>query len=144
MEQQKNELKRQVTKLKNEKKTQLSVAYEYLMNGIQLIKYGRRGKPKPMHIYLFEKLICWRDPTDMSLPNLKKKNDRQIPLNSIKEIKEGRDTQVFKKWPIKNKEDERIKFSFSIISDSRTLDLEAPSEIEKLLFIDKLKMVLTD
>lgn len=80
MEQQKNELKRQVTKLKNEKKTQLSVAYEYLTNGIQLTKYGRRGKPKPMYIYLYEKSICWRDPKDMSLPDMKKKQDRQISL----------------------------------------------------------------
>jgi hypothetical protein len=91
-----------------------------------------------MHIFMFEKLICWRDPKDTSLPNAKKSGERQMPLRAVKEIVEGRVTPVFKKY----KDTEKEKYSFSIITDARTLDLEAPNEIEKLLFIEKLKMIM--
>ena len=48
---------------------------------------------------------------------------------------------VFRRFPTKAG-DMREKLSFSLICDTRTLDLEAPSEIEKLLFLDKLKILL--
>lgn len=133
----KQDLKRQLKLLKTEKKTNLSIASEYLQNGATFIKYGRRGKPKPMHIFMFERTICWRDPRDTSLPNLKN-GERQIPLRLIKEITDGRVTPVFKRF----KAPEKDKFSFSLVSDFRTLDLEAPKEIEKQLFIEKLKLIM--
>jgi hypothetical protein len=68
----KRELKRQHVAMKLEKKTNLSIATEYLQNGVNMIKFGRRGKPKPMHIYLYDKKICWRDPKESSHPNSKK------------------------------------------------------------------------
>jgi hypothetical protein len=65
------------------------------------MKYGRRGKPKPMHVFMYEKTICWRDPKDLNLPNFKKSNERQIPMKEITEVVEGRTTDVFKRFPIK-------------------------------------------
>lgn len=44
-----------------------------MMNGATFIKYGKKGAPKPRHVFLFEKFLCWRDPKDMSQPNIKAK-----------------------------------------------------------------------
>jgi hypothetical protein len=49
---------------------------------------------------------------------------------------------VFKRYPTKGYDDFHEKNSFSLESNTRTLDVEAPSEIEKLLFLDKLKILL--
>jgi hypothetical protein len=138
----KQELKRQHIAIKQERKTVLSVATDYLRNGVNMVKYGRRGKPKPMHIYMADRKICWRDPKATSQTNSKKSKDRQIPITDIDSIQDGRLTDVFKRFPVKGKDDIRDKLSFSLMCQTRTLDLEAPSEIEKLLFLDKLKILL--
>ena len=48
-------------------------AFEFLMNGTTFVKYGQKGAPKPRHIFLHEKFICWRDPKAMTVPDLKSK-----------------------------------------------------------------------
>ena len=32
-------------------------AFEYMMNGATFIKYGKKGIPKPRHVFLFDKFI---------------------------------------------------------------------------------------
>ena len=92
-----------------------------MMNGATFIKYGKKGAPKPRHVYLFEKFLCWRDPKDMSQPNVKAKSKyRMIALKEIEKIVQGRTTKQFEKY--KNGKD---NLSFSIIAEDRTLDLEA-------------------
>jgi hypothetical protein len=64
-------------------------------------------------------------------------------LKAIINILEGRNTTVFRKYPMKEIKDRvKLQCSFSIISEARTLDLEAPSEVEKNLFIVNLKSLL--
>lgn len=58
----KSELKKQKTLHLNQRKLELSEAMEYLSNGQTFLKYGRRGKPKPRHVFLFDKAIKWRVP----------------------------------------------------------------------------------
>lgn len=50
--------------------TELSEAMEILTNGATFIKYGRRGKPKPMQVFLVEKAISWREPGSTEMPKL--------------------------------------------------------------------------
>ena len=58
-----------------------------MMNGATFIKYGKKGAPKPRHVFLFEKFICWRDPKDMSPPNIKAKSkNRMIAVKEIQQV----------------------------------------------------------
>lgn len=51
----------------------------------------------------------------------------------------GRVTKKFKRYKLKKDEEFKNDISFSIVSDKRTLDLEAPTEVERRLFLAKLK-----
>ena len=66
-------------------KRNIGEAFEYMMNGATFIKYGKKGAPKARHIFLHDKFICWRDPKDMRLPDLKSKRKikRMIELSKI-------------------------------------------------------------
>ena len=115
-------------------------ALEFLMNGLTFVKYGQKGAPKPRHIFLHDKFICWRDPKDISIPDLKtKKRKRYIPLKEITRVEEGRGAKTFAKY--KNGKD---LLSFSLIAESRSLDLEATSDIEKRLFLEYLKVAMAN
>ena len=74
---------------------QLSEAQEYLMNGVTFLKYGRRGKPKPRHIFLIDKALSWREPGSKSVPEKKdqKKFVRFMPILDFKDIRRGRDSE---------------------------------------------------
>lgn len=123
---------------------ELSEAQEYLTNGVTFLKYGRRGKPKPRHIFMIDKALSWREPGSQSLPNKKDQKQfvRFLPILDFKEIKIGRDSDVFKRFQIK-KETEmyRKQLSFTIYAGKRTLDFEAPTENELNTFISMLKLV---
>ena len=108
------------------------------MNGATFIKYGKKGTPKPRHVFLYDKFICWRDPKDMRQPDVKaKRKKRMIALKEIREILMGRTTKPFEKF--KNGKDH---LSFTILGNTRSLDLEAPSDIEKRVFIEYLHVVM--
>ena len=80
------------------------------MNGVTFLKYGRRGKPKPRHIFLIDKALSWREPGSKSVPEKKdqKKFVRFMPILDFKDIRRGRDSEVFKRFQIK-KETERYR-----------------------------------
>ena len=116
----------------------MSEAIEYLTNGSTFLKYGRRGKPKPRHVFLIDKAISWREPGSKIVPLLKKnkENVRYMPILDFREITFGRDSGVFKRFRIK-KETEmyREQLSFTIHAGKRTLDLEAstPKELQQFV-----------
>jgi hypothetical protein len=62
-------LRKKKEKEKNEQRKTLvetlGEAFENLNNGVIFIKYGKWGKPKPRHVFMQEKFICWRDPKDL-------------------------------------------------------------------------------
>ena len=58
---------------KNLQRKTLGEAFENLNNGVIFIKYGKWGKPKPRHVFMQEKFICWRDPKDLQSITLPKK-----------------------------------------------------------------------
>ena len=113
-------------------------AFEYMMNGATFIKYGKKGIPKPRHVFLFDKFICCRDPKDMGQPDVKaKRKKRMIALKEIREVVLGRTTKPFEKY--KNGKDH---LSFSLQGYTRSLDLEAPSDIERRIFVEYLQVVI--
>lgn len=109
------------------------------MNGATFIKYGKKGAPKARHVFLHEKFLCWRDPKDMRMPDLKSKRKikRMIELSKITEILHGRTTKQFAKY----KNEKKDVLSFSLVSEERSLDLEAPTNIEKRIFLEYLDVV---
>lgn len=141
---QERELKKQKLVAHRHQQLSLSEAMEYLTNGATFLKYGRRGRPKPRHVFLVEKAISWREPGSNEIPNAKKgnKSQRYMPILDFKEIKIGRDSDVFKRFKLK-KEHElyREQLSFTIYAGKRTLDLEASTEIELNQFIKMLQAV---
>lgn len=123
---------------------QLSEAQEYLTNGVTFLKYGRRGRPKPRHIFLIEKAISWREPGSQDIPKSQdqKKFIRYMPILDFKEIIKGRDSEIFKRFKIKKETEKyREQLSFTISAGKRTLDLEAPTENELNQFIQMLSIV---
>ena len=79
------EIRRQKTIETRQKRVQLSEAFEYLQNGATFLKYGRRGKPKPRHIFLIDKAISWREPGSSFMPETKKNKNaiRFMPLIEV-------------------------------------------------------------
>jgi len=110
-------------------------AYKIMNDGYTFRKYGKFGAPHERIVYLDEKKIIWKD-----IKNLKDRNFILIP--DITEIKEGRQTKKFKKYPSKIKKN--IDSSFSIITHKRTLDLEASNPSIKVEFISNLNIILNE
>jgi len=76
----------------------LAESYEYLSNGATFIKYGKRGAPKPRHVFLHGNHIYWRDPKDGALPDEKKKGKRNIPIKEITGYSLGRGSKNFERF----------------------------------------------
>ena len=89
-----------------------------LRNGNYFTKHHSWGKPKLRLVWTDESLevINWGDPKDQ-------KSKGSIKVSDIKEIKDG-----LAKSSIKDKDSElRLKCCFSLITTSRTLELECPT-----------------
>ena len=80
------------------------------MNGATFLKYGRRGNPKPRHIFLIDKAISWREPGSSFMPDMKKakKAIRYMPLLECTNITVGRESDAFKRFKLK-KESEKYR-----------------------------------
>ena len=65
-----------------------------------------------------------------------------MPILDFREIKIGRDSDVFKRFKIKkDSEMYREQLSFTIYAGKRTLDLEAPTENDLNTFLQMLNLV---
>ena len=114
-------------------------AYEYLMIGTTFIKYGQRGGPKSRHVFVHGMFLCWRDPRDDGVPNTKKEGVRNIPVKDIIGFDNGRSAKNFEKYKKIGKDN----VSFTIMGKQRNLDLEADSEADKQLFLNKLQILMS-
>lgn len=114
-------------------------AYEYLMIGTTFIKYGQRGGPKSRHVFVHGMFLCWRDPRDDGVPNTKKEGVRNIPVKDIIGFENGRSAKNFEKYKKIGKDN----VSFTIMGKQRNLDLEADSEADKQLFLNKLQILMS-
>ena len=141
-------LEREVKRHKNiqlrQQQMNLSEAQEYLTNGASFLKYGKRGRPKPRHIFLIDKAISWREPGSKAtpLPKDQKKFIRYMPILDIKDITYGRGSDIFKRFQIKKESEKyREQLSVTIHGGKRTLDLEASTASELEQFIQMLTIV---
>ena len=91
-----------------------------VIQGASFRKYGRRGKPHERYVWISEKedFIYWKNPKQ-SKPTVK-----SIPMHEVKDIHVGHNsTAILKRNKAPQEFDNVI---FSIESEKRTLDLQAP------------------
>ena len=99
-----------------------------LINGNYFIKHHKWGKPKLRLVWLDDKLteISWGDPKDL-VKGLKVKG--MLKVSEIKELKDG----LAKSKISDPRAAKRTACTFSIISGTRTLELECATVVLLLL-----------
>mmetsp|Transcript_42285 Transcript_42285/g.40504 ORF Transcript_42285/g.40504 Transcript_42285/m.40504 type:complete len:188 (-) Transcript_42285:455-1018(-) len=136
IQEEEKQLKKNKKQKKDQQKQQLlqeyTKAYLELQLGTIFLKYGRKGDPKFMHVFLIDKKICWKIPGSTEKP-------RHIMVKDITEVIQERESKNFlrfRKIPEQEKE-----CSLSIHTKSRTLDLVAPNLQAKKNFIENLILI---
>jgi len=100
---------------------------ERLLKGQLFLKIGRKGKPQKRLLWLSEDFteLRWKDPTNIkNVVNIITKHPRSLNIFEITSIVSGQVTEVFL---AQNRAETQDK-SFSIIADSRSIDLEIVEE----------------
>ncbi|BBM99881.1 hypothetical protein MPTK1_1g24610 [Marchantia polymorpha subsp. ruderalis] len=102
-----------------------------LKKGAQLLKYGRRGKPKfcPFRLSNDEGALIW----------FSGKEEKQLRLSAVARIVPGQRTAIFQRYPRPEKEYQ----SFSLIYGERSLDLICKDKDEAEVWILGLKALVT-
>ncbi|PHU02670.1 hypothetical protein BC332_27921 [Capsicum chinense] len=102
-----------------------------LKKGANLLKYGRRGKPKfcPFRLSNDESALVWYHD----------KEEKQLELCHVSRIIPGQRTAIFQRYPRPEKEYQ----SFSLISNDRSLDLICKDKDEAEVWITGLKAIIT-
>jgi len=100
---------------------------ERLLKGQLFLKIGRKGKPQKRLLWLSEDFteLRWKDPTKIkNVVNIIVKHPRNLNIFEITNIVPGQVTEVF----LAQNRAETQDRSFSIIADSRSIDLEIVEE----------------
>ncbi|KAH0756250.1 hypothetical protein KY290_026520 [Solanum tuberosum] len=102
-----------------------------LKKGANLLKYGRRGKPKfcPFRLSNDESAVVWYHD----------KEEKQLELCHVSRIIPGQRTAIFQRYPRPEKEYQ----SFSLICNDRSLDLICKDKDEAEVWITGLKAIIT-
>ncbi|XP_060214565.1 PH, RCC1 and FYVE domains-containing protein 1-like [Lycium barbarum] len=102
-----------------------------LKKGANLLKYGRRGKPKfcPFRLSNDESALIWYHD----------KEEKQLELCHVSRIIPGQRTAIFQRYPRPEKEYQ----SFSLIWNDRSLDLICKDKDEAEVWITGLKAIIT-
>jgi hypothetical protein len=104
-----------------------------LKKGAQLLKYGRRGKPKfcPFRLSNDESALIWYSGSE----------EKRLWLNAVSRIVPGQRTAVFQRYPRPEKEYQ----SFSLIhsNDERSLDLICKDKDEAEVWFVGLKALVS-
>ncbi|XP_009598715.1 PH, RCC1 and FYVE domains-containing protein 1-like [Nicotiana tomentosiformis] len=102
-----------------------------LKKGANLLKYGRRGKPKfcPFRLSNDESALVWYHG----------KEEKQLELCHVSRIIPGQRTAIFQRYPRPEKEYQ----SFSLICNDRSLDLICKDKDEAEVWIAGLKAIIT-
>ncbi|OAY36220.1 PH, RCC1 and FYVE domains-containing protein 1 isoform X2 [Manihot esculenta] len=109
----------------------IELAITALKKGAQLLKYGRRGKPKfcPFRLANDESALIW----------LSGKEEKHLKLSHVSRIISGQRTPVFQRYPRPEKEYQ----SFSLIYSDRSLDLICKDKDEAEVWITGLKALIS-
>lgn len=97
--------------------------------GEDFLKFGRHGKPHKKHVVVSEGLIMWG-----------KQKKRRISLTAVTKILETCETPVMKK------NDGRVSdptLCFSLVTDERTLDLQAVDVDQKAAWVEGLRGLIS-
>ena len=109
---------------------EVEAAVQLLQDGIAVIKFGRRGKPKQRKLWLTPDRCTLRVCEEGDLAT------KGCALSDILELHEGCDTAVFNKtpsqWPDR---------CFSIVARERTFDFELASEADQVRALSALRIV---
>ncbi|CAN6567132.1 unnamed protein product [Malus baccata var. baccata] len=102
-----------------------------LKKGAQLLKYGRRGKPKfcPFRLSNDESVLIWYSG----------KEEKYVKLSQVSRIVPGQRTQTFQRYPRPEKEYQ----SFSLICNDRSLDLICKDKDEAEVWFTGLKALIS-
>ncbi|CAN1316312.1 PH, RCC1 and FYVE domains-containing protein 1 [Linum perenne] len=108
----------------------VELAITALKKGSQLLKYGRRGKPKfcPFRLANDESALIW----------LADKEEKHLKLSHVSRIVPGQRTPIFQRYPRPEKEYQ----SFSLIYHDRSLDLICKDKDEAEVWITGLKALI--
>ncbi|XP_021683936.2 PH, RCC1 and FYVE domains-containing protein 1 isoform X2 [Hevea brasiliensis] len=109
----------------------IELAITALKKGAQLLKYGRRGKPKfcPFRLANDESALIW----------LSGKEEKHLKLSHVSRIISGQRTPIFQRYPRPEKEYQ----SFSLIYSDRSLDLICKDKDEAEVWITGLKALIS-
>ncbi|WCJ39085.1 Regulator of chromosome condensation (RCC1) family with FYVE zinc finger domain [Euphorbia peplus] len=109
----------------------VELAITALKKGAQLLKYGRRGKPKfcPFRLANDESALIW----------LSGKEEKHLKLSHVSRIISGQRTPIFQRYPRPEKEYQ----SFSLIYSDRSLDLICKDKDEAEVWITALKALIS-
>jgi hypothetical protein len=109
---------------------------KFVKDGLEAIKHGRKGTPKPKKFKLNNKM------TEISWVNTKtNKGEKELVLSEVNDVKSGITTKVLERIP-KNKRDDKEKLCFSLVGEERTLDIECEDEQQKKDFMHIFKITL--
>ncbi|KAM1018345.1 hypothetical protein ACFX15_039235 [Malus domestica] len=109
----------------------IDLAITSLKKGAQLLKYGRRGKPKfcPFRLSNDESVLIWYSG----------KEEKYLKLSQVSRIVPGQRTQTFQRYPRPEKEYQ----SFSLICNDRSLDLICKDKDEAEVWFTGLKALIS-
>ncbi|CAK7336528.1 unnamed protein product [Dovyalis caffra] len=109
----------------------IELAITALKRGAQLLKYGRRGKPKfcPFRLSNDESALIW----------ISGKEEKHLKLSHVSRIIPGQRTPIFQRYPRPEKEYQ----SFSLIYSDRSLDLICKDKEEAEVWFTGLKALLS-
>ncbi|KAB1224986.1 Ultraviolet-B receptor UVR8 [Morella rubra] len=109
----------------------LQQAITALKKGAQLLKYGRRGRPKfcPFKLANDESALIW----------FSGKEEKHLKLSNVCRIIPGQRTPVFQRHPRPDKEYQ----SFSLIYDDRSLDLICKDKAEAEIWFSGIKALIS-
>ncbi|KAJ6713268.1 REGULATOR OF CHROMOSOME CONDENSATION [Salix purpurea] len=107
------------------------MAITALKRGAQLLKYGRRGRPKfcPFRLSNDESALIW----------ISGKEEKHLKLSHISRIIPGQRTPIFQRYPRPEKEYQ----SFSLIYNDRSLDLICKDKEEAEVWFTGLKALIS-
>ncbi|ONI20808.1 hypothetical protein PRUPE_2G034600 [Prunus persica] len=109
----------------------IDLAITALKKGAQLLKYGRRGKPKfcPFRLSNDESSLIWYSG----------KEEKYVKLSHVSRIIPGQRTQTFQRYPRPEKEYQ----SFSLMYNDRSLDLICKDKDEAEVWFTGLKALIS-
>eukprot|EP00742_Colponemidia_sp_Colp-10_P009325 GILJ01010157.1.p1 GENE.GILJ01010157.1~~GILJ01010157.1.p1 ORF type:complete len:643 (+),score=152.88 GILJ01010157.1:146-2074(+) len=133
LDREKEKLKRQVHLIMKKDEVRSFLSQEHLFK-----KHCSNGTVKVRSVYLSNDLkrLVWK------APNGAAKAHQHIAIANIRQLQEGRQSQIFKK--IDGTKSVVADLSFSIVTDQRTLDLEAETPALKDVFLRSLNALVND